>query len=199
MVGLPSSDVPNRLFVYGIDGVGNLSNVVNSPVSVGNTDDGGFVIQSQCSSMIFIAETADNQVRILNSDLSQYGIVTQASGLVDYGPFGLLENATLKRVYVSNKPSNSLKVLAECPGPLSPIRPASTATPTFTRLLTQTPTLAPTRTNTPAASQTPIPAASQTPIPAVSKAAPPTATPTSLLSNTLTRTPTPIPSSTPTR
>ncbi|MDE3087924.1 MAG: hypothetical protein KGJ80_00875, partial [Chloroflexota bacterium] len=186
MVGLPDSNVPNKLYVYSIDGAGSLSN--ERIASVGNTDDGGFVLQSQCSNLIFIAETADNDVRLLNPDLSLYGIVTQASGMVDQGPFGLLENPTLKRVYVSNKPANTLKVLNECPGPVAPVRVPPSATPTSPA--TQTPAASKTLTPRPAPSATFTPSATSAP----SQTAVPTIAPTS--TPALSATPTLAPAST---
>jgi|GEM_PF-1938984 len=147
--------VPNRLYVYDIDASGNLLN--ETVVSVGNTDDGGYVLQSQCSAMIFIAEMADNQLRILNGDLTQYAALTPSGGLIDNGPFGLLENVVLSRIYVSNKTAGTLRVLNECPGPVGPSKqivvptriraatsPARIATP-----LPRTPTATATRTTTP--------------------------------------------------
>ncbi len=213
MVGIPNHDVPNKLYVYSIDGSGNLSN--ERIASVGNTDDGGFVVQSQCSGNIFIAETAQNQVRILTSDLASYGVVTEASGLVGHGPFGLLENPTFRRVYVSNKPANTLSVLTECPGPLAPrlmmpmtpipsttptitpktITPTKTLTATVALTKTVTPTSAPTKSVTPTRASTLAPSTpTRTPTLAPST---PTRTPT-LAPNTSTRTPTLAPS-TPTR
>jgi uncharacterized repeat protein (TIGR01451 family) len=188
MVGLTNSSVPNKLYVYSIDSAGHLSN--ERIASVGNTDDGGFVFQSQCSSLIYIAETADDDVRILNPDLSLNSIVTSASGKVDQGPFGLLENPTLKRVYVSNKPANTLKVLSECSG-AAPVRASPTAMPSST----PTNTIAPTRTVTPTTSITltfaasPTTAPSKTPMPAV--------TPSSTLAPSKTAAPAVAPSSTP--
>ncbi|MEW5716992.1 MAG: isopeptide-forming domain-containing fimbrial protein [Chloroflexota bacterium] len=207
MVGIPDHNVPNKLYVYSIDGSGNLSN--ERIASVGNTDDGGFVVQSQCSGNIFVAETAQNQVRILTSDLASYGVVTEASGLVGHGPFGLLENPTLRRVYVSNKPANTLSVLTECPGPLAPrlmapMTPIPSATPTIaiktvtpTRTLTATVALTKTKTPTVAPSATIAPTRSATPsrTPAITQT--PTRTPT-LAPKTPTRTPTLTPK-TPTR
>ncbi len=202
MVGLPNSSVPNKLYAYSVDNAGGLSNP--RVASVGNTDDGGFVLQSQCSNLIFIAETADNDVRILNPDLSLYGIITQSSGMVDYGPYGLLENPTLKRVYVSNKPSNTLKILNECPGPLAPVRASPTATPSATPTLLPAPsttptlapsaTIAPSKTPPPSETSTPSPAPSWTSTPAPSKT--PTPTPLPMPTNTATKTI--APSSTPT-
>jgi hypothetical protein len=201
-------NVPDNLYVYDLDGFGNLSN--QQIVVVGNTDDGGFVLQSQCNNRFFVTETADNQLRILNSDLSLYGIVTQASGMVDQGPYGLLENPTLKRIYVSNKLANTLKVLNECPGPVAPVHvppsatPTSPATQTPAASKTLTPTPAPSATFTPSAtnapSKTAVPTTAPTSTPALS--ATPTLAPASTA--TLTRTPTlsatatPPPSATPT-
>jgi hypothetical protein len=142
MVGLPSSDVPNQLYVYPIDTAGNLS--APSIATTSNTDDGGFVIQSQCSGMIYVAETANNSVRILNADLTLNSIVTSASGQIDRGPFGLLENPTLKRIYISNKPSNTLSMLSECTG-LTSGRVVSNATATPSRTSTS---IRPTTTST---------------------------------------------------
>jgi DNA-binding beta-propeller fold protein YncE len=198
MVGLPSSDIPNKLYVYSIDGAGNLSN--ERVAAIGNTDDGGFVVQSQCSGNIFIAETADNQVRILTSNLSSYGVVTEASGLVGHGPFGLLENPTLKRVYVSNKPANTLSVLNECPGPLAPAAmqamtpvasatlPPASKTPTMQAPLTKTP--APTLTSTKTLMPKPAPTITPTPTNAPASTLTPTrtATPTVRATNTITAT-----------
>ena len=204
LVGIPDHNVPNKLYVYSIDGSGNLGN--ERVASVGNTDDGGFVVQSQCSGNIFIAETAVNDVRILNSDLTSYGLVTEVSGLVGHGPFGLLENPTLKRVYVSNKPANTLSVLAECPGPLAPrlmmaMTPMPSATLTIaTKTITPTSTLATTvaltKTATPtvASSATIMPTQSATPARTATIA--PTTSPAA--TQTPTRTATPAPS-TPTR
>lgn len=156
MVGA-DPDIPNDLYVYDIDyWNGSLSN--QTIVRVGNTDDGGFVIQSQCSGRIYIAETFDNSLRILNSDLSLYAVITPASGLIDGGPFGLLENVMLRRIYVSNKPMNTLSILNECPGPLAAPTPARTRTPTRTR----TPSAMPTPVRSPTGTATPTRTATAT-------------------------------------
>ncbi|CAG1001008.1 PE-PGRS family protein PE_PGRS18 [Gammaproteobacteria bacterium] len=195
MVGLPNSSVPDRLYVYSIDNAGNLG--TPRIVAVGNTGEGGYLVQSQCSGMVFIAESADDVVRILNSDLTLFGTVTAASGLVDQGPYGLLENATLKRVYVSNKPSNTLKILNECPGPVSgrapiPATPSRTATAT----MTNTPAITPTIPGSVMLSRTPTRAATSTPtLGAPMNTSTPTRAPTNTPTpaRSLTNIPTPLP------
>lgn len=183
MVGLPNPDVPNRLFVYNIDSAGTLYNA--TVVSVGNTDDGGFVLESQCSGRIYIAETYDNQLRVLNGDLSFNWLITLSSGLIDQGPYGLLENVALARIYVSNKPAYTLSILGGCPFPGAPragtALPTRTGTPTrtLTRAVTPPIILDATRVRTPTPRAVPLPAT--TPL------------------NTPTRTTTPKPPAAPTR
>jgi len=111
-VGLPSSDTPNKLYIYTLDDAGNL-NTNPDVVSIGNTGEGGYMLQSQCSGLIFIAETADNSVRILNPDLSLHSVLTAANGL-GVGPFSLTENPILRRVYVGNTMSNTLSAFNAC-------------------------------------------------------------------------------------
>jgi len=111
MVGLPNADVPNQLYVYDIGTNGALSSA--GTVTVGNTGEGGFVLQSQCSGLIYIAETGDNTMRVLNSNLTLNRLLTQADG-VGQGPFGLAEGLALGRIYLSNQVSNSLSVFPEC-------------------------------------------------------------------------------------
>ena len=198
MVGLPSSDVPNQLYVYTIDNAGNLG--APSIATTSNTDDGGFVIQSQCSGMIYVAETANNSVRILHGDLSLNSIITLASGLIDRGSFGLLENPTLKRVYISNKQSNTLSMLTECAG-LTSGRVVSNVTATPTLKPTQVGSATPSRTLTVAPSTvTPSRTPTATKPVATSTVAPSTVTPSRTPTATLpARTSTPIaPSRTPT-
>jgi YVTN family beta-propeller protein len=108
-VGLPSSDNPNKLFVYDIDSLGNLSN--ETKLSIGDTGEGGFIAQSQCG-LIYIAETADNTVRVLNADLSLNTVLDGAQGIGE-GPYGML-TSPLQRLYVANKYSNTFTVLPIC-------------------------------------------------------------------------------------
>jgi YVTN family beta-propeller protein len=137
LVGLPSSDVPNKLYVYDLDSLGNLSN--EQIVSVGNTDDGGHVIQSQACGTIYVAETSEGTVRVLNADLSFKKTLGSAQG-VGTGPYGLLENPTLNRLYLTNKVSNTFSVFYACDSVSSAPRPAPTLTPTRTLTRTRTPT-----------------------------------------------------------
>jgi DNA-binding beta-propeller fold protein YncE len=116
VVGLPSSDIPNKLYVYNIDALGNLSN--ERIVAVGNTGDGGYVLQSQSNcpaapNLIFIAAQADNAVWVLNSDLSVRSVLTATKG-IGVAPYALAENVALKQVYVSNKGSHTFTILNAC-------------------------------------------------------------------------------------
>ncbi|MBI3741426.1 MAG: hypothetical protein HY257_06685 [Chloroflexi bacterium] len=148
LVGLPSSDVPNQLYVYDIDSFGNLNN--EQIISVGNTDDGGFVMQSQVCGTIYIAETADSSVRVLDSNLNFKTTFGSAQG-IGIGPYGLLENPNLLRIYITNKISNTFTVLNECPGPEGP---SSAPAPTLTRTPTRTPTRVSTLALAPSATRT---------------------------------------------
>ena len=120
MVGLPNSDVPDKLFVYDIAANGALTQVAGTPVTVGNTNDGGSVWQSQsaCPSapnLIFIAATNDSTVWILNSDLTLRRVLTVADGIGEL-PFSMTENPTLKQIYLGNTWSNTINILNACDG-----------------------------------------------------------------------------------
>ena len=218
--------VPNRLYISDVDWSGNLSN--ETVIPVGNTDDGGYVVQSICSGYIYVAATAANSLRVLDpwSDppYATAWLTTQADGYIDGRPYGLLESmgATFTRIYVSHKnPANTLRILDECPGPFNqfrlprilatPTRPATrtvtptrttTIVPTATRTLTVAPT--PTRTTTPTIVPTRTPTATPPAVPTTTLTATPTrtstpsSTPTSASPPTATPTPTATPSKTPT-
>jgi hypothetical protein len=118
LVGLPDSSIPNRLYAYSIDTSGSLN--AAGVVTVGNTDDGGYVLQatSQCSSntgLIYVAATFENTVWILNSDLSHRSTLNAADGIGE-GPFSLAEDPVLRRIYVGNKGDGTLSVLDACTG-----------------------------------------------------------------------------------
>ncbi len=147
LVGLPSSDIPNKLYVYDLDSFGNLTN--EQIVNVGNTDDGGHIIQSQVCGTIYVAETSDGTVRVLNSDLSFKKTLGAAQG-VGAGPYGLLENPTLNRLYLTNKVSNTFSVFYACDS----ASPTPRAAPTLTRTPTRTRTPIPARTPTPSRTPT---------------------------------------------
>ena len=109
-VGLPSSDIPNKLFVYNIDDAGNLNN--ETMFSIGDTGEGGFVVQSQCG-LIYIAEETENTVRVLNADLSLNTVLTGAQGIGE-GPYAVAESPVLRRLYVANKLSNTFTAMPIC-------------------------------------------------------------------------------------
>jgi DNA-binding beta-propeller fold protein YncE len=118
MVGLSNPDVPDQLFVYDIGSSGELTPAVGSPVTVGNTGDGGYVLQSQsvCPSapnLIYIAANALNEVWVLNSDLSLRKRLTSADG-IGKKPLALTENTALKQVYIANTQSNTINLLNAC-------------------------------------------------------------------------------------
>lgn len=118
LVGLPDSSIPNRLYAYDIGASGTLG--AAGVVTVGNTDDGGYVLQatSQCSfnaGLIYVAATFDNTVWILNSDLSHRNTLYAADG-IGTEPFSLAEDPVLRRIYVGNKGDGTLSVLDACTG-----------------------------------------------------------------------------------
>jgi hypothetical protein len=114
MVGLPNSDVPDKLFVYDIQASGTITN--ERVVQVGNTNEGGYVLQSSSScaaGLIFVAATATNEVWILNRDLTTRKRLSGNDG-IGAQPIAIAENTLLKRIYVGNKQSQSITLVDIC-------------------------------------------------------------------------------------
>jgi YVTN family beta-propeller protein len=114
MVGTPNSDVPDKLFAYDIGSGGALTEVAGSPATVGNTDDGGYVLQTGCPDRsIYVAvtniENNGNTVAVRNSNLSAQKTIT-----VGLYPHSLAENLSLGHLYVGNKGSNSISIIQSC-------------------------------------------------------------------------------------
>jgi DNA-binding beta-propeller fold protein YncE len=111
--------IPDQLYVYNIDPSGGITEAVGSPVTVGNTgDDGGYVLQSQsvCPSapnLIYIAANADDEVWVLNSDLTLRTRLASANG-IGRRPLALVENTALKQIYVANAQSNTINIISAC-------------------------------------------------------------------------------------
>ncbi|MBI4786984.1 MAG: DUF11 domain-containing protein [Chloroflexi bacterium] len=193
--------VPNKLYIYDVEWTGELSN--ETIVSVGNTDDGGFVVQSLCSAYIYVAETADNRLRALDP-LDNYATVwtTTPSQYIDAHPYGLLESLSenYSRLYVSHKnPAHSLRIIEECPGPFNLSRsPRTIATPTRPRTVTATPTRTVTTLAGPAITTTPTRVPTGTATATRTRTATPTSTRTATSPPIATPTLSPTPSRTPT-
>ncbi len=77
-------------------------------LTVGNTTDGGGILVSQKDGRIYIAETADNQVLVLNGDLSLNSILS--TGLQ---PYALAENPTLGVIYLGDRGSDVVVPVGE--------------------------------------------------------------------------------------
>jgi DNA-binding beta-propeller fold protein YncE/uncharacterized membrane protein HdeD (DUF308 family) len=102
-------NAPDQLFVFNIAADPPTS---LGPVQVGNTYDGGWILESRCSGKIYIAATglspdylprSNNQrVWVLNHDLSPDKILGPGDG-IGSGPFALAENPVLGRIYVGNR------------------------------------------------------------------------------------------------
>ncbi len=87
---------------------------LTSPVKAGimNTYDGGWVMESKCSGLIYVAATnLDSnfsplsglpEVLVLNNDLSGNKILSSADGIGSQ-PFSLAQNLSLRRIYVGSK------------------------------------------------------------------------------------------------
>ena len=192
----PSNPV-NKLYVYSIGSHGGLGTA--KVVTVGNTMDGGQVLSSSCSNLVFIAETAQNDVRVLNGNLSLKTVLKGANGIGSQ-PFGLAQDASVGHIYVSNRLSNAVSLVDECkslwtPTPL--VTPTSTNTPTPSNTPGDTPTNTITATDYPTwtpASTAPLATNTPTGTPTLTATQTPTVTPTS----TDTPTETDIPTNTPT-
>ncbi len=120
-VGVPDINVPDQLFIFNIQ-ADNVS--LAGKVKIGNTYDGGWILESRCSGLIYVAITGlnpdntpgpdDRQVYVLNHDLTLNKILKAADGIGSQ-PFGLADNPTLRHIYVGNKGSNTLTLIQEPP------------------------------------------------------------------------------------
>ena len=95
-----------RLYVYDAD-AGNLSPVVGSPFTIGNNHDGGGIGASACSGKIYILESDNNTVRVLNSNLTLNTTHAQTD------PFGLAFGDG--KVFITNRAPATLSALTDCP------------------------------------------------------------------------------------
>jgi YVTN family beta-propeller protein len=106
------NDVVTRLFVFDAT-ANNLSPVNGSPLTIGDNADGGNIAASACSGRIYIAESKNGTVRVLNSDLSVFAVWNAANN-VGPDPFSLALDSTRGRVFIVDRTTNALTVKAEC-------------------------------------------------------------------------------------
>ncbi len=106
---VPDFDSVTRFYVYDAD-AGNLTPVGGSPFTINNNHDGGGIAASPCSGKIYIAETDNDTVRVLNSNLSVNAILNQGANAEPYGiAFGA------NKVFITNRNAATISAQIECP------------------------------------------------------------------------------------
>lgn len=107
-VSTPGDDyeIVTRLYAYDAT-AGSLTEVTGSPFTIQNNHDGGGIAASACSGKLYIAETANNTVRVLNSDLT----LNSNSNQTD--PYGL--GFGDGKVFVTNRSAGTVSALDDCP------------------------------------------------------------------------------------
>lgn len=110
-VSTPDDDfeVVTNLYVYTVT-ADTITPVAGSPFPISNNHDGGGIAASPCSGKIYIAESANNTVRVLNSNLTVNTVLNQGAGADPYGlTFG---NG---KVYITNRGISTISAIADCP------------------------------------------------------------------------------------
>jgi YVTN family beta-propeller protein len=112
-VSTPGDDyeIVTRLFVYDV-AAGAITPVAGTPLTISNNHDGGGVAASACSGKVYVAESANDTVRVLNSDLTLNTILNGGAGIGD-DPYGLAFGNN--QVFVTNRGSATITALTECP------------------------------------------------------------------------------------
>lgn len=107
-VSTPGDDyqVVTRLYAYDAT-AGSLTQVAGSPFTIQNNHDGGGIAASACSGKIYIAETANHTVRVLNSNLT----LNSNSNQTD--PYGFAFGNG--KVFITNRSAGTVSALADCP------------------------------------------------------------------------------------
>jgi YVTN family beta-propeller protein len=107
-VSTPDDDYENVTRLYAYDATaGSLNAVAGSPFTIKNNHDGGGIAASACSGRIYIAETANDTVRVLNSDLT----LNSNSNQTD--PYGLAFGDG--KVFLTNRSAGAVSALDDCP------------------------------------------------------------------------------------
>ncbi|MGB8646011.1 MAG: hypothetical protein WCF84_12295 [Anaerolineae bacterium] len=108
VMGALPEPVANQLFVF--QPTANGVTLVQQ-IKVGDTADGGWVMTSPCSGLIYIAASADNTLWVLNPDLTVNRVLS--ADTVGNDPFGLADNPALGYVYIGNRTPGDIRILRE--------------------------------------------------------------------------------------